>query len=369
MTTLAVIDWPGQNPGPIGLLEDQIISPNHWHFRLPLYAREISTNSATMADGNLQSVIDQKLEMQWRNGIDCVAYAMYPREPDAFVPGSGNDSFYVHANDIWKRHLSSPNKGLVKFCFWGGDPSMSTPTDVGDWPALAAAMASYMALPEYYKTFSDTWPVFFLFDPATWVTTWGGAAGAVAATNVLRAAVQALGMTDVYICGINGNGAPAGASGDSGCNAIGAYGVFPTGAITERTYASVTAQAVALWESQKATGFAVIPGFTCGWDPRPRVETDIWGYDATSPWNTYATPSQVAAHIKDDAFAWVAANPTVAVTDMVLGYADTEFTEGHPFRPHIGDGGLRYQLTAQTLGRQRENRRALRSRGIELRSR
>ena len=87
------------------------------------------------------------------------------------------------------------------------------------------------------------------------------------------------------------------------------------------------------------TGKAVIPLFTMGWDPAPRIERPV-------PWvsykaKRYAGPA-VASDLEAEAIrlrAWMRDNAASCPTGHVLVFAWNEFEEGGWICPNVGAGG------------------------------
>jgi hypothetical protein len=136
--------------------------------------------------------------------------------------------------------------------------------------------------------------------------------------------VIAAGFPNPYIVVQNFSASRAAADADRyGADAISSYvmGVRgPSGVV--QPFSSLVANAKRDWDAYKNTGKKVIPTVMTGYDTRPdpsRSREPYWGY---------ATPQQIAAHLRD-ALKWSAANPGAAAeANTIQIYAWNEISEG-----------------------------------------
>ena len=113
--------------------------------------------------------------------------------------------------------------------------------------------------------------------------------------------------------------------GDEGVQAISAY---VDGAQGVDTFAETAARGRRNNSQRASTGMDVIPTFTLGWDPRPRLEHPV-------PWCGYAKdrymrPAAASEWLAEaSSFAdWVKANRKSCPTGHILTFAWNEFEEG-----------------------------------------
>ncbi|HTG00071.1 MAG TPA: Ig-like domain-containing protein, partial [Nitrospirota bacterium] len=101
--TVGAIRWDGWlgEGDSVGKQLDKDLSPNHWHYRVPFYATEVSANQVII-NASTQDIIDQEIAYAKNAGINYFAYVLYP-----------NSSLETALN----LHLSSTHKNDVNYCF------------------------------------------------------------------------------------------------------------------------------------------------------------------------------------------------------------------------------------------------------------
>ena len=98
---VGAIRWDGwQENSKIQAGLEQVLGPNHWHYRLPFFTKVTGSNSVAF-NGNSQATMDQEINYAANAGIDYWAFDIYP---DAFGMSNG-----LHL------YLQSPFKSRISF--------------------------------------------------------------------------------------------------------------------------------------------------------------------------------------------------------------------------------------------------------------
>ena len=319
---VGAIRWDAwQESGNVQATVERTLSPTHWHYRLPFFARVTGSNSVAI-NGNSQTIMDQEISYAANAGINYWAFVIYP---DAIGMSHG-----------LRLYLSSPLKHRINFALnlQGGWVAGTTE----DWDAQLDRYVRYFKDPSYQKVLGNR-PLVFLFNRIPATPKFPDAAAVAATIRQLRAATTNAGLGNPYIVfqGWNAKN-DFNTIQEYGLDAIGAYAVF-TDAALGPSYSALAAKGRRTWEAGQATGANVVPIVTAGWDNRPRVETK-------TPWTTGSTnytvppsPAEVANHL-GEALDWTRshlANTTPANT--VLIYAWNENDEGGWLVPTLNVDG------------------------------
>lgn len=319
---VGAIRWDAwQESGNIQATVERTLGPNHWHYRLPFFARVTGSNSVAIT-GNTPAVMDQEINYAANSGLDYWAFCIYPE-----------NSGMSHGLHLY---LGSPLKYRINYALnlQGGWVASTAE----DWNAQVARYVGYFKDPAYQKVLGNR-PLVFLFNRIPPTPQFPDAAAVVAAIRQLRAASTNAGLGNPYIV-FQGWHADKDFNTiqEYGLDAIGAYAVF-TDAALGSSYSALAAKGRRAWEAGQATGANVVPIVTAGWDDRPRVETK-------TPWTTGSTnytvppsPAELANHLAE-ALDWTRshlANATPANT--VLIYAWNENDEGGWLVPTLNPDG------------------------------
>ena len=319
---VGAIRWDAwQESGNIQATVERTLGPNHWHYRLPFFARITGSNSVAI-NGNSQAIMDQEINYAANAGIDYWAFVIYP---DAIGMSHG-----LHL------YLGSPLKHRINFALnlQGGWVASTTE----DWNAQVVRFVVYFKDPAYQKVLGNR-PLVFLFNRIPVTPQFPDATAVVAAIRQLRVASTNAGLGNPYIV-FQGWHADKDSNTiqEYGLDAIGAYAVF-TDAALGPSYSALAAKGRRTWEAGQATGANVVPIVTAGWDNRPRVETKTpWATGSTN-YTAPPSPAELANHL-GDALDWTRshlANTTRANT--VLIYAWNENDEGGWLVPTLNVDG------------------------------
>jgi len=320
---VGAIRWDAwQESAKVKTAVEMALSPAHWHYRLPFFAKVTGPNSVTI-DGNSQAVMDQEIAYAAKAGLDYWAFVTYPDDS-----GMSNG---LHL------YLSSRQKRRIKFCLNLQGGWISNPAK---WDNEIKRYVKYFQNPCYQNVLGNR-PLVYLFNSQEMIGKgrYADWAAARAAFDRLRAATAdaQLGKPYIVIQGWNATQDQKMLT-DLGADAIGAYAVAG-GSKSGAPFEKLAAQAHAFWEAGKATGCHVVPIVTTGWDNRPRVENP-------PPWTTGSenhylapTPGQLARHLSD-ALDWIRSNRAAAPANVVLIYAWNEHDEGGWLCPTLKNDGV-----------------------------
>lgn len=319
---VGAIRWDAwQENGDIQATVERTLGPNHWHYRLPYFARVTGSNSVVI-NGNTQAIMDQEIAYAADAGIDYWAFCLYP---DAIGMSHG-----LHL------YLSSPIKKRINFALnlQGGWVAGTAE----DWDAQLTRYVRYFKDAAYQKVLGNR-PLVFLFNRIPPTPKFPDAAAVSAAIQQLRVATTNAGLGTPYIVfqGWNAKN-DFNTMQEYGLDAIGAYAVFTDAAIGT-AYSALAAKGHRMWEAGQATGANVVPIVTSGWDNRTRFETKTPWTAGSTNYTITPTPAEFANHLAD-ALEWTRnhlANATPANT--VLIYAWNENDEGGWLVPTLNPDG------------------------------
>lgn len=290
------------------------LGPTRYHWRLPFFATEPTSSSASI--GGAQTDMDTEIAYAAQVGLDYWAFFWY---------GVASANGMVEA---WNLYQASPNKNDINWCLYFSGVS----TLAAEVANNLANIVSYMGQSNYQKT-ADGRPLVFVYDDSAAKTTM--ASDLVA----LRNAATAAGLGDPYIS-FSQSTADATVINTYGFDATMTY--TPVNSVTgAKTFDQLDTAARAKWDTQAAQGVDVVPCFSMGWDRRPRVDNPV-------PWETpsgslgdyyyHVRMSDISTHI-DACLAWVRNNPTAAPANVIIGYAWNENDEGGWISPTVGAKG------------------------------
>ena len=318
---IGVINWDCALPEDtyFGRYAIRSLSDPAYKDRIPYYA-DIVNDHRIAFRRKTQEEFDRELTYAIGAGIDYFAYTWYTDEKipeDRIVghdPGNCADSMVWELG--WARHLhmSSPLRDKIGLCAILVCMHVYLESDF-------AKLAEAMKQPYYEKI--DGRPLICLF---------GGYR--MDYIERLRRFPADYGCADPFIVFFN-NGGPA-ADDYSAADAVSAYAC----SCTQTTdYADLIARNIADNEGRKKYGVRILPHFTMGWNPMPRVDNPV-------PWTRY--PRTDYPHPADAADTeagsralaeWILANRDGIVPGHILTFAWNEFEEGGYICPTRGPAG------------------------------
>ena len=289
---------------PPGLAVERALSPKHWHYRLPFYAKVISDNEVQVR-ANSRKVMDQEIAYASKAGLDYWAFLTYA--PDN--PMSIGLNLY----------LSSRDNSRIRFCM------ILALIRLDALPEETARIVGYLKHKQYVKVLDGRPLLFMLQCPAP-----------KSFYDDIRNAAVAAGLKPPYFVLMEGTWKQAQ---ELGFDAVGSY----TGLWGPRE-----------WDAIGNQGGKVVTSLSSGWDRRPRVENPV-------PWEP-ATPQKVVGGPNAetwppwfialrvwDCLDWTRKHPQVAEANAVLIYAWNEFDEGGWICPTLENGSDRLDAIEKVL--------------------
>lgn len=316
---VGVVNWDASLPPDsyFGGYQTRNLSPAKYRAITPFYADVLGENRISY-HLRTQDEYDRELLYAIGAGIDYFAYVWYPEEGSrAHITTSENDcSAHVHELAYARRmHCASALREKIGVC-----AIVSThPFTDSDIDELVQIMRE-----PYYEKIGGR-PLLYIYR--------GCRADII---GRIRATCVRMGVSDPYVAAMYSSVPPA--SEDlSACEALSAYNMNTSG-IT--TYAELFALSMEHDEARRTVGKAVIPMFTTGWDPSPRI-------DQPSPWIRYpdeaypvfASGEELAAGARALA-AWIRDVCREQFVGHVLSFAWNEFEEGGIICPTLDAAGM-----------------------------
>ena len=308
-TVVGVVNWDCSLPSDtyFGRYATQSLSPAKFRHATPYYA---DVKGPDRIDYHWRTVEEYEREMQYAidAGIDYFAYCWYGelREKD-FTSVSKRES--CCDRHVWELatarqlHVKSALRDKLKLC---AILVVLHPFADSEYESLARTMGQ----PWYQRVMGR--PLLYLF----------GGRGEGVLTRV-RAACRRVGTDDPYAVVLDCRSYDT--TGDEGVQAISAYN---DGAIGIDDFDAQNEKTVFANARRASTGMNVIPSFTVGWNPSPRIEHPV-------PWCEYPTTNYMGtaseeallrgAHKMAD---WIRSNRAACPTGHILTFAWNEFEEG-----------------------------------------
>jgi len=324
--------WHGEHGVP-GKAVEHALSPAKYHWRLPFFA-VVTGEDQVSIDGTAQEVMDREIAYAAGAGLDYWAFVTYP-EGDAMSLGL-------------QRYLSSRQREKIGFCLL---------TEAPRWhdPAFVERVTRLMQEPGY-QTVLQHRPLLYLgfLDEAQIAKQWTTVQAFREVLDTLRMTLRAKSMGDPYLVILDFSPTHGAKWVEQlGGDAISSY-TMPYAPHAATPYQQQAQADTKFWEACRATGTAVVPIVTAGWDRRPRIERPM-------PWETWqqpgvgldkyvetATPQELSEHLKDS-LEWMAQHSAAAPACTSLIYAWNENDEGGWIVPTLQDGTARLDAIRMML--------------------
>lgn len=285
-----------------GMAVERSLGPNHWHYRLPFYAKVISENKVE-ARAHFPDVMDREIAYASQAGLDYWAFLTY--SPDSPMTIGLN------------LYLSSQHKSKVKFCI------ICHHIQLASQDAEIERLVGYMQDDQYVTVLGGR-PLVYAFQCK---------AGKGFFDALIKAAAEA-DITRPYFVNM-GN-----CSTEMSFDAVSSY----TGRGGK-----------GMWDRQKKQ-HKVIPSVSAGWDRRPRVENPVpWeggGKGSPVTGGRMRSPEKAATDIAagaKSALEWNVENPEAGEANAVIIYAWNEFDEGGWICPTLSEGTNRLGAISKVL--------------------
>jgi hypothetical protein len=310
--------WPGAPY--VGQDVERAMGPLQYHYRLPFYAQELSTNSVQVRMDS-QAKMDAEIAYAQDAGLTFWAF-------DYYNDGSGLDQ---------ARHLyhSSTVRTTLQFCYV-----------IGDYVEFFANYVEDFKKPHYQKVLGNR-PLLFWLSAAT---------SAMDAFTIqgLRDASIAAGAGNPYIVALamDPNAAASWAS-YLGMDAVSSYAT-PYGSGGQHSFYQLANSEVQRWDSYNWAawnqGKKIVPFVTTGWDPRPMMAISVPWYAQlnSAHWVGPATAAEVGQQLQR-AINWQQPHWNESEANVILMYAWNEFSEGGYICPTLGTGTDRLNAIKEVL--------------------
>ena len=309
---VGAINWYATIPSTtfIGKCVARSLGPEMFRDRTPYFAKLVATNKVEFP---FRTVEEYETELRYAidAGIDYFAYCWYEEShPAAVATGEGDLVGMTHARDL---HLKSALRDKLHLC------AVLTRESYPD--AFMKELAATMKLPCYEKVRGR--PLLYLF-----ANKW------TKALEQALTACRAAKVPEPYVAVM----APRRNS-ELDYSSVQAISTYAAMTATGKTYESQFAVAMRDNDQRLKSGLEVIPGFSVGWDPTPRVLNPVpWCVYSKGPYPAPATAEQLLAGARK-LRQWVAAHPKECPTGHVIAFAWNEFEEGGWICPNLGPDG------------------------------
>lgn len=314
--TVGAVNWDCSLPKEtfFGFHSAKSLSSEKFRSSTPYYATVENSNKISY---RYRSLEEYEREMQYAvdAGIDYFAYCWYGENP-----GKRENEWQNHLHDLTyarKLHIQSKLKKKLKLCAIIGVGAKESELSEDDMRNLADEMKQ-----EYYQKI-DGRPLVYVFDGYKQET-----------SRILRDTCKKYSTPEpyfVFMCSqideINKN--------ENVSGAVSAYS-FPKSA---KSYDEFISYLIEDLKGRMELGVRVIPQFSVGWNPSPRIENPV-------PWVNYENTSYLQQITKDEMLngakkftEFLSSNKKHNTTNQILVFAWNEFEEGAYICPTYDQSG------------------------------
>ena len=339
---IGVINWDCSLPRDtfFGSFISKTLSPAEYRERVPYYADRLEDGTIAFHRRTLQ---EYEKEMQYAidAGIHYFAYCWYgadsKKQTERLTDGPGSlvDDYVNELTFARKLHVQSSLKRQLKLC---GILSVSHPYTDEELTELAEHMKQ-----EYYQTVDER-PLVYIFSDVKLVSI----------IARLREICMRVGTKKPYIALLTDESRLPKELSEL-LDGVSGYSC-PKGNIT--TYAELTDAVITANSNRAQCGLDVIPHFSVGWNPKPRITNPV-------PWYPYEYVEYVDKITKEEyleaaqRFAdWISNHREQIHNNHILTYAWNEFEEGGYICPTFrADGSVNTSMLdvfAQMIGKWNE---------------
>ncbi|MBP5544554.1 MAG: hypothetical protein ILM98_10795 [Kiritimatiellae bacterium] len=313
---IGAVNWDCSVPSTtfFGQATTNTLGPAKWRDRTPYYADVLGENRI---EHHYRSLEEYETEMQYAidAGIDYFAYCWYDLTPP---PGdktacAGKLQEITRARRL---HVQSQLRDRLSLC-----AILVTIHPYSD--DCLRLLAEEMKNPWYEKVGGR--PLIYMFEST------------YAVALRLRDICREAGVADPYVVAMITSPPEKGEKRSANADALSAYACTEDGPLAEDHVNKAIGQ-----NALRATaGLPVIPHFSTGWDPTPRIERPTPWTKNGYPVRPYA-PKLSRADWLDEAAKlrrWIEQHPAECPTGHVMAFAWNEFEEGGWICPNIGVDG------------------------------
>lgn len=316
---IGVVNWDAIYPSDtyFGKYAIRSLGNSEHSGRLPYFAKKDEKGNYYFVK-RTQEDYDKELVIAADAGIDFFMYCWYPEGKEPRTIGIEQNDFLAEPlaelNQARKLYQSSAVNRRIKMC---AIIITAHAYSEKDFEALTDAMRE-----EYYEK-KDGRPLVFFF---------GGYKPKF--FSALREIAKKKGLSP-YVIFMN-NGAESENGDYSEADAVSAYA---SGIENVDTYEEFFLKMQAENENRKKYGVPILPMFSAGWNPQPRIDRPV-------PWCSYNkvhyAPAPTADQIEKAAiefFEWMKKNEAYVDMDYFVSFAWNEFEEGGYLCPTLGADG------------------------------
>lgn len=319
---IGAVDWDCAVPRGtfFGNATASSLGPEHWRDRTPYYAKVIGKDKI---DIPYRTLSEYEVELQYAidAGLDYLAYCWYDRNPNLTPDPAHACSACGHLQEItYERlmHAKSMLREKIHLCAILVAAHPYSDVELTD-------LALEMREPWYEKVGARPLVYYGFTDK-----------GDVALR--LRTICKKVGAEVPYVVYMNNVSKNIAKLGAEQCiDAVCSYANVASGTYREMVENMLTSNA-----KRASSDLPVVPHFTTGWDPRPRIEhptpwtkgsyDPTWTYDVAKSEEDFTS---AATRLKE----WMRENAASCPTGHVLAFAWNEFEEGGWLCPNIGSDG------------------------------
>lgn len=319
---IGVINWDNSQPMNtyFGTHASRVESQPKYRARVPYYA-DLAADGTVSFHLKTQEEFDRELSYAISAGIDYFAYAWYTEDhltdTEENIAKGSVEPFLWELNHARHLHAQSTLRDKIGMCAVLICPHIYSESDF-------AKLADAMKQP-YYETV-DGRPLVCLF---------GGYR--MDFINRLRRFPADFGTADPYIV-FHDSGVLSENGDYSLVDGVCDYACPST---RSKDYAALIDRDLWTNENRKQYGVKILPHFTMGWDPSPRIDSPV-------PWCGYPAADYAPQASEEEFLAggrrfaeWIRANKDAVVTDRIHVFAWNEFEEGGYICPNLcADGSV-----------------------------
>ncbi|CAF0746483.1 unnamed protein product [Adineta ricciae] len=345
--TVGIIRWDAWNLvhgqyDEISFYSHRAMSPEHFHYRLPFFAKVNSDTNVTI-NGDTQEIMDKEILYASYAGFDYWAFDTYC----AFGPNCTTNSpycaqYYQQTSTRYcpqnpayglYRYLSSRYIALINFTF----------VLLGSSPCGDEFQEYYIELMMHrqFQTVLGGRPLLYLFqfDDQEAQLCGGGWEGSRRVFDSFRQKVINRGLQNPYLVLMDGDIQRCKIRAATiGFDAISSYGLGGGGTVQGSPFSDEVQRSVQWWNAALQSGAKVVIPLSTGWDPRPRYEHPVPWVDQGPEHFLQPTAKELQDFLKTS-LELTCTNQNVTEAQTVIVYAWNENSEnGAALIPSIGNG-------------------------------
>ena len=318
ITRVGAVNWDCSVPSWtfFGKASTNVLGPEKYRDRTPYFAKEIDDDKI---EYSYRTLAEYERELQYAidAGIDYFAYCWYDQAPQPAIRKGRGAAADGHLQEITKarlNHAKSVLRDKIHLC-----AILVTTHAYSDEELTALALE--MREPWYEKAMGR--PLVYMFP------------GSATLSPRLKDLCKKLSVAEPYVVAMVCEPPSEDPMAYANADAISAYACTEPGP-DPAAYCDMAV----LWNGIRATSkLPVVPHFSTGWNPTPRMEIPTpWTYYPNKPW----APKLSEENWLDQARklrAWTERNERICPTGHVMAFAWNEFEEGGWICPNLGKDG------------------------------